>query len=378
MLDLRRQWQQIGGEVQKAVAEVLESQAFVLGPAVKNFERDAAANLGVRHAVGCASGTDALWLALAALEIKGGDAVVTTPFSFFATASCITRVGATPVFADVNAATLNLDPAAVERAVRDHKTVKAVIPVHLYGQCAEMDAFERIAREHKLAVVEDAAQAWGAKWNGKNAGAMGDIACFSFYPTKNLSAAGDAGMVTTNNEQLAERTVMLRAHGSRTRYYHDEIGWNSRLDSVQGAVLGVKLRYIGEWNRARGEKACRYHGLLRNAALTREAATEVSASAPIAVLTTLPEAQHVYHQYVVRAHRRDELRQHLSERGIGTEIYYPVPLHLQKCFAYLGYAEGSFPESERAAREVLALPIFPELTAEEQEYVVSSIAEFYS
>lgn len=384
MLDLRRQYEQIGAEMQRAVAEVLESQAFILGPAVKEFEREAAADLHVKHAIGCASGTDALWLALAALEIKPDDAVVTTPFSFFATASCITRMGATPVFADIDPATLNLDPAAVEHAITQDKNIKAVIPVHLYGQCADMDAFGRISRGHSIAIVEDAAQAWGAKWGGKNAGAVGDIACFSFYPTKNLSAAGDAGLVTTNDDHLAERSAMLRAHGSRQRYYHDEIGWNSRLDSVQAAVLRVKLRYVAEWNRKRGEKACKYHGMLQKAGLAPAAqtqsgaSTEVRSSAPIALLATRPEAAHVYHQYVVRAHRRDELRQFLADRGIGTEVYYPVPLHLQKCFAYLGYQEGSFPESERAAREVLALPIFPELTDDEQQYVVNAIAEFYS
>lgn len=378
MLDLRRQYESIRDELQAAVLAVLDSQAFVLGPAVKDFERDAAANLSVKHAIGCASGTDALWLALAALEIGPGDAVVTTPFSFFATASCITRVGATPVFADIDPGTLNLSPAAVESALARHNNVKAVIPVHLYGQCAEMEAFVKIAADHRLAVVEDAAQAWGAKWNGKNAGSIGDIACFSFYPTKNLSAAGDAGMVTTNDDRLAERTTMLRAHGSRVRYYHDEIGWNSRLDSVQAAVLGVKLKHIADWNRARSEKACRYHGLLQKSGLASATTTEVTATAPIALLENRPEAQHVYHQYVVRAHRRDELRQYLTEQGVGTEIYYPVPLHLQKCFEYLGYAKGSLPESERASREVLALPIFPELTQEEQQYVVNAIVDFYS
>jgi dTDP-4-amino-4,6-dideoxygalactose transaminase len=378
MLDLRRQYESIRDELQAAVLAVLDSQAFVLGPAVKDFERDAAANLSVKHAIGCASGTDALWLALAALEIGPGDAVVTTPFSFFATASCITRVGATPVFADIDPGTLNLSPAAVESALARHNNVKAVIPVHLYGQCAEMEAFVKIAADHRLAIVEDAAQAWGAKWNGKNAGSIGDIACFSFYPTKNLSAAGDAGMVTTNDDRLAERTTMLRAHGSRVRYYHDEIGWNSRLDSVQAAVLGVKLKHIADWNRARSEKACRYHGLLQKSGLASATTTEVTATAPIALLENRPEAQHVYHQYVVRAHRRDELRQYLTEQGVGTEIYYPVPLHLQKCFEYLGYAKGSLPESERASREVLALPIFPELTQEEQQYVVNAIVDFYS
>lgn len=378
MLDLHRQYEQIRDEMQTAVLAVLESQAFILGPAVKDFERDAAVDLGVKHSIGCASGTDALWLALAALQIGPGDAVVTTPFTFFATASCITRVGATPVFVDIDPATLNLSPATVEVALAKHKNVKAVMPVHLYGQCADMDAFTKISANHKLSIVEDAAQAWGATWNGKNAGGIGDIASFSFYPTKNLSAAGDAGMVTTNDDRLAERATMLRAHGSRARYYHDEIGWNSRLDSVQAAVLSVKLKHIAEWNRARREKACRYHGLLQKAGLAQGNTTEVSANAPIALLENRPEAQHVYHQYVIRAHRRDELRQHLAAQGVGTEIYYPVPLHLQRCFEYLGYAKGSLPESERASREVLALPIFPELTEEEQHYVVNAIAGFYS
>ncbi len=252
------------------------------------------------------------------------------------------------------------------------------MPVHLYGQCANMDALGRIANEHKLDIVEDAAQAFGAKWRDKKAGALGKAAGFSFYPTKNLSAYGDGGCVTTDDEALAEHVRRLRNHGSRQRYHHEEIGWNSRLDAMQAAVLRVKLKHIDDWNQQRRMLACRYHGLLANAGLVHASAESVNPQAPIALLATLPEAYHIYHQYVVRALRRDELRSFLTQRGIGTEIYYPIPLHLQECFAYLGYEPGDLPESERAAQEVLALPMFPELREDEQQRVVAAIAEFYS
>ena len=252
------------------------------------------------------------------------------------------------------------------------------MPVHLYGQCADMDSFDRLAQAYNVAIVEDAAQAFGAMWKGKKAGGLGKAAGFSFYPTKNLSAFGDGGCVTTNEESVAHHVRRLRNHGSERRYYHEEIGWNSRLDAIQAAVLRVKLKHLDDWNDKRRIVACRYHGLLAGAGLTKKDATTVGPPAPIAFLQTLPEAHHIYHQFVVRAHRRDELRSFLSEQKIGNEIYYPLPLHLQQCFAYLGYRPGDLPESERAAKEVLALPIFPELREDEQQRVVAAIAEFYN
>ncbi len=380
MLDLKRQYESIADDVKAALERVLTAQHFIGGAELEGFERESADYLGVRASVGCASGTDALWLALLASGVGPDTSVVTTPFSFFASVSSIVRCGAAPVLADIDPATLNLDPAAAESALQRARSpkVRAVMPVHLYGQCANMDEFDRIAREHKVDIVEDAAQAFGAKWRDKKAGGLGKAAGFSFYPTKNLSAYGEAGCVTTNDEELAAHVRRLRNHGSRQRYYHEEIGWNSRLDALQAAVLRVKLKHIDAWNQQRRMLACRYHGLLANAGLVQAGAQSVSAQAPIALLATVPEAYHIYHQYVVRAWRREELRSFLTEQGIGTEIYYPVPLHLQECFAYLGYKPGDLPESERAAKEVLALPMFPELREDEQQRVVAAIAEFYS
>jgi dTDP-4-amino-4,6-dideoxygalactose transaminase len=294
--------------------------------------------------------------------------------------SSIVRCGATPVLADIDPATLNLDPDATERALQRARSYKArvVMAVHLYGQCADMDRLDLIAGQYDASLVEDAAQAFGAKWRDTKAGGLGKAAAFSFYPTKNLSAYGDGGCVTTNDEELAAHVRRLRNHGSRQRYYHEEIGWNSRLDAMQAAVLRVKLKHIDEWNQARRMLACRYHGLFVNSGLVHKDAQSVSAKAPIALLATMPEAYHIYHQYVVRAYRRDELRAFLTRQGIGTEIYYPVPLHLQECFTYLGYKAGDLPESERASKEVLALPIFPELREDEQQRVVAAVAGFYS
>ncbi len=380
MLDLKRQYEGIADEVKTAIERVLTSQHFIGGPELDAFERESAEYLGVHASVGCNSGTDALWLALLAAGVGPESSVVTTPFSFFATVSSIVRCGATPVLADIDPATLNLDPGAVESAVkraRSHR-VRAVMPVHLYGLCANMDEFDRIAREHKVDIIEDAAQAFGARWRDRKAGALGKAAAFSFYPTKNLSAYGDAGCVTTDDDDLAGRLRHLRNHGSRQRYYHEEIGWNSRLDAMQAAVLRVKLKHIDGWNQQRRTVACRYHGLLGKAGLVRAGAHSVTPQAPIALLGSPPEAYHIYHQYVVRAWRREELRSFLTQRGIGTEVYYPVPLHLQECFAYLGYRAGDLPESERTAKEVVALPMFPELREDEQQHVVSAIAEFYS
>ena len=377
MLDLKRQYRPLHQELLAAVGHVLETQQFILGEPAAEFEQAAAAQLGVLHAVGCSSGTDALWLALAAAGIGPGMAVITTPFSFFASTSAIFRAGATAVLADIDHTTFNLDPAAVE-AVLDGEgggAVRAILPVHLYGQCADWDAFSRLGRERGLKLIEDAAQAWGAEWRGVKAGGLGDAAAFSFYPTKNLSAAGDAGLVTTNSGELAERARMLRQHGMRRRYYHDEIGWNTRLDGFQAAILSVKLKYIEGWNQARRVAAERYHALFAAAGLA-EAGHYPSRG--VVLPHEVAGSRHVWHQYVIRTARRDALREFLAARKIGSEIYYPVPLHLQEALKCLGYAEGSFPEAERAAREVLALPIFPELREDEQQTVVAAIAEFLS
>ena len=385
MLDLQRQYLQIRSEVLAAIENVCASQHYILGAEVEALERELAGFCGARDAVGCASGTDALWLALAAAGVQPGDQVLTTPFSFFASASAIVRAGARPVFADIDPRTFNLDPTQVESFLRSspHDKLRALLPVHLYGQCADMDRLQQLADEFHLSVIEDAAQAIGALGNerqGRRAGSMGVSAAFSFYPTKNLSAYGDAGLVTTNDPEMAAHMRRLRNHGSPRRYVHEEFGWNSRLDAIQAAILRVKLKYVEGWNEARRQRAARYDQLFAAAglALKRRATLEAAerrADSPVRKLSA--QAHHVFHQYVVRAYRRDELREFLTARKIGTEIYYPIPLHLQPCFVYLGYREGDFPEAERAAKEVLALPMFPELTEEEQRWVVNSIADFY-
>jgi dTDP-4-amino-4,6-dideoxygalactose transaminase len=375
MLDFRREFSAIRSEILDAIAEVADSQRFILGPQVERFERAAAAACGVEFAAGCASGTDALWLALAALRIGPGDAVVTTPFSFFATVSSILRAGAVPVLADIDPVTFNLSPAAVEEALKSSPVgasrIAGVMPVHLYGQCAEMDAFAALASQYDVKIVEDAAQAFGAEWNGVRAGGLGDAAAFSFYPTKNLSAMGDAGMVTTRSAETDERVRMLRTHGMRQRYFHDEIGWNARMDTIQAAVLEVKLKRVDAGNARRRELAALYDQAFRDAELVEEANGVV-------LPWTDPRAEHVFHQYVIRAPRRDELRAFLTEEGVGSEIYYPLPLHLQESLAFLGYRKGDFPESERAADEVLALPIYPELREDEVATVVDAIRRFYA
>jgi dTDP-4-amino-4,6-dideoxygalactose transaminase len=377
MLDLKRQYRVLHQELLDALGRVLETQQFILGEHVAAFERAAAEQLGVAHAVGCSSGTDALWLALAAAEIGPGQAVVTTPFSFFASVSSVLRAGATPVLADIDPVTFNLSPAAVDAVLNGSRgaNVRAILPVHLYGQCADWSFFARLGRERGLILIEDAAQAWGAAWKGKKAGGLGDVAAFSFYPTKNLSAAGDAGMVTTNSAELAEHVKMLRQHGMQRRYHHDELGWNARMDGFQGAVLQVKLKYIEAWNEARRTLAARYHALLAKEGLAEAGPYPQQG---VVLPREVEGARHIWHQYVIRVPRRDALREFLTARGIGSEIYYPVPLHLQEALKGLGYKEGDFPEAERAAREVLALPIFPELRGDEQETVVGAIAEFLS
>ena len=395
LLDLRRQYDGLRADVLAAIARVCDSQSFILGPEVEALEREIAALTGAACAVGCASGTEALWLALVAAGVKPGDSVITTAFSFFASASAIVRAGATPVFVDVDSGTLNLDATLVGRRLRDRQAaptqpgnVRAILPVHLYGQCADMDRFDRIAQEFEVAIVEDAAQAIGAEWSGRGAGSLGVTAAFSFYPTKNLSAYGDAGIVTTSCPRMAERMRQLRNHGSPRRYYHHEFGWNGRMDAIQAAVLRVKLGHIADWNQSRQQHAATYGRLFAESGLTSDQTsrqtsdqtsdhTSTQGSAPVRLLSRSPQAKHVFHQYVIRAQRRDELRKFLADRKIGSEIYYPLPLHLQPVFSYLGLKAGDLPVAEQAAREVLALPMFPELTEAEIRWVVESIAEFY-
>jgi dTDP-4-amino-4,6-dideoxygalactose transaminase len=387
MLDLQRQYLKIRSEVLAAVESVCASQHYILGAEVEKFESELAKFCGARDGVGCASGTDALWLALAAAGVQPGDQVLTTPFSFFASSSAIVRARAKPVFADIDPLTFNLDPVRVESYLRrgQRDKLRVLLPVHLYGQCADMDGLQKLADEFQLCMVEDAAQAIGARrgkepGTARSAGSMGVSATFSFYPTKNLSSYGDAGLVTTSNPEMAEHMRRLRNHGSPRRYLHEEFGWNCRLDAMQAAILRVKLNYVEEWNDARHQRAATYDRLFGEAGLisTSEVAPgQGENSAPIRLPHTSAQAHHVFHQYVIRAYRRDELREFLTARKIGTEIYYPIPLHLQPCFVYLGYMEGDFPEAERAAKEVLALPMFPELTEDEQKRVVESIADFY-
>ncbi|HMH13110.1 MAG TPA: DegT/DnrJ/EryC1/StrS family aminotransferase [Edaphobacter sp.] len=375
MLDFARQFAGIREEILNAIEKVCDSQRFILGPQVTSFEQAAAVACSVPHAVGCASGTDAIWLAMAAANIGPGDAVITTPFSFFATVSAILRCGAQPLLADIDPATFNLSADSVEKVLRRHSgaTIKAILPVHLYGQCADWDAFSELKQRYNLLLIEDAAQAFGATWNGTPAGALGDLAAFSFYPTKNLSAFGDAGLLTTVSNGFDDHARILRAHGMRQRYYHEEIGWNSRLDSLQAAVLEVKLKYLPLWNQQRRDLAANYDKLFQDAGLVGPGTHE-----GVVLPFTDPRAGHVFHQYVIRAPRRDALRQYLTERQIGSEIYYPVPLHLQTSLAGLGYKQGDFPVSEKAATEVLALPMYPELREDEQATVVDAIAAFYA
>ncbi len=374
LLDLAREYAEIGPEIMAAVEAVFRSQRFILGPEVAAFEQAAALRCGAAEAIGCASGTDALWLAMAAAGVRPGDRVLTTAFSFFATASSILRVGAVPLLADIDPRTCNLDPAAASLAFEKHPAIRAILPVHLYGQCADWTALAAIAKPQNCVLIEDAAQAIGAKWDGIPAGSLGNAAAFSFYPTKNLSAAGEAGMVTTMNPAIARRARSLRTHGMETRYHHQEIGWNSRLDTLQAAVLLVKLGHLDTWTERRRALAARYDELFAAAGIIEPGPYPEHG---IVLPWIDRRAHHVFHQYVIRVTRRDELRAWLAERGIGSEVYYPLALHQQKALAFLGYREGDFPESERAAREVLALPIFPQLRDDEQERVVNTIRDFF-
>jgi dTDP-4-amino-4,6-dideoxygalactose transaminase len=366
LLDLKAQYRGIKAEIDAAVAEVFESQYFILGPRVKACEEAIAAYSRVGHAIGVASGTDALLIALMAEGIGPGDEVITSPYTFFATAGSVARLGARPVFGDIDPVTFNLDVRAIEARITDR--TRAIIPVHLYGQMADMDPVMELARRRNLVVIEDAAQAIGAEYRGRRAGSIGDYGCFSFFPSKNLGGAGDGGMVVTRDRGRADKLAILRVHGMEPKYYHQRIGGNFRLDALQAAVIEVKLRHLDAWTAARQSNARRYDRLLAAAGLT---------GPDRLILPKVTGDRHIFNQYVVRAARRDELKAHLLSRQIGVEIYYPVPLHLQECFADLKHRPGDFPESERAARETLALPIYPELSDAQAEYVAQSIAEFY-
>ena len=365
LLDLRAQYQPIRKEIMAALESVCDEQAFILGARVADLEKDIQGYIGATHAVGVASGSDALLLALMAVGVGPGDEVVTVPYTFFATAGSISRLGARLVFVDIKPDTYNMDAARLEAALTS-KT-KAIMPVHLYGQCAEMELILRMAAQRKIPVIEDAAQAIGAAWRGRKAGTLGQMGCFSFFPSKNLGGFGDGGMVTTNDQALADRVRMLRVHGSRVKYVHEVVGLNSRLDALQAAVLRVKLKYLEEWTKGRQRNAARYDSLFKDAGLLDR----------VTLPAVTAENRHVYNQYVIRVPQRDQLRAYIQEQGVGTEIYYPAPLHLQVCYKDLGYGRGSFPQAEHAAEETLALPIYAELTADQQAYVVETIKKFY-
>ncbi|MEK6599013.1 MAG: DegT/DnrJ/EryC1/StrS family aminotransferase [Deltaproteobacteria bacterium] len=372
LLNLKLQYKGIREDVLKEIEKICDNQSFILGENVKALEQEIAKYCNAKFAIGVASGTDAILLPLMAAGIGAGDRVITTSYTFFATAGSIARLNAIPVFVDIEPDTYNIDPDKLEHVIKKQSAaqrprLKAIIPVHLYGQCAEMEPIIKISKKYKLAVIEDAAQTIGATYKGKMAGSIGDFGSLSFYPSKNLGGFGDGGMVTTNNEKLAEKVRILRVHGSKPKYYHKMVGINSRLDELQAAVLRIKLKHLETWTNNRIERAERYDTLFKDAGLSD--------------IVSLPVRRaynrHVFNQYIVRVKKRDALRDYLAKEGIGTEIYYPVPLHLQQCFKYLGYKKGDFPASEKAARETLALPIYPELVLEEQEYVVKKIAEFY-
>ena len=365
LLDLQAQYASLRDGMREAIDRVMDSQRFVLGDEVRKLETSIAEYVEIEHAVACASGSDALLLALMALDIEAGDEVITTPFTFFATAAAVTRLGARPVFVDIDPDTYNLDTSQVSAAITSR--TKAIMPVHLYGQCAEMEPLLALRERHGIPIVEDAAQAIGATDRGRRAGSMGVMGCFSFYPTKNLGGAGDGGMLATNDDRLAQRLRRLRTHGGATEYEHSEVGINSRLDELQAAILNVKLSHLDEWSEERRRKADVYSELLNSAHL----------SFPVITPLVREEARHIFHQYVIRVpQHRDALMDHLKSAGVSTKVYYPIPLHRQDCFSYLGYREGAFPESERAARETVALPIYPELLEEQQAYVVDSIKSF--
>jgi dTDP-4-amino-4,6-dideoxygalactose transaminase len=373
LLDLRPQLAQLRDEIYRAVHAVIESQSFILGSEVERFESEVASLLGIGHAIGCASGSDALILSLAALDVGERDEVLTSPFSFFASASCAVRVGARPVFVDILPGTFNLDPERVEAAVTAR--TRAILPVHLFGQCASMDSLLEIAGRHSIPVVEDACQALSADYRSSDrpapaaAGTMGAIGCYSFFPSKNLGGYGDGGLLVTADDSIARTLRTLRVHGESERYVHRVIGWNSRLDALQAAVLRVKLPHVGTWSLARARNAERYDRLLTESGL-------VSAG-HVRLPERDPRCTHIFNQYTLRVRDRDRLGVHFKARSIGWAIYYPIPLHLQECFRFLGHAEGDFPEAEKASREVLSLPVYAELEPAQQERVVDALVEFY-
>ena len=365
LIDLKAQFAPLRQDVLDAIARVCDTQHFILGPEVEALERELETFLGVPHAVGVSSGTDALLAALMSLEIGDGDEVVTTPFSFFATAGCIARVGARPVFVDIDRATFNIDAGAIASALTP-KT-KAIMPVHLFGQSADMATIVDVADRAGVPIIEDAAQAIGASYRGRPVGGIGAVGCFSFFPTKNLGAFGDAGLVTTTQATLARKLRAIRQHGGEVKYHHDVVGANFRIDALQAAVLRVKLPHLSGWTESRRRNAERYEALFRDAGL----------AGTVTLPTRAPDSSHIYNQFVIRVPERDGLRAHLQVAGIGTEIYYPVPLHLQPCFRWLGYGTGSFPAAEAASSQVLALPIYGELTEDQQERVVGEIGRFF-
>ena len=370
LLDLKLQYAPLKKQMLAEIEAVADSQALILGPKTEQLEKAVVDYTGAGHAIGVSSGTDAQLVLLMALGIGPGDKVVTTPYTFFATASCIARLGATPVFVDIDPTTYNIDPAKLAETLNQTDNVRAIIPVHLYGQCADMAAILELGRTHGVPVLEDAAQALGAQHPLGGAGAIGEAGWFSFYPTKNLGAFGDAGMVVCRDAALAAKIKALRNHGMEVRYYHQWIGGNFRIDAIQSAVLGVKLPHLDPWSAGRRARAAHYRAAFARHSLPITLPAEVFAD------SGLPN-HHIYNQFIIRAPQRDALRAHLTKASIGSEIYYPLSLHQQECFRYLGYREGDFPEAERAAKETLALPIFPELTAEQQDYVVEQVAAFY-
>jgi dTDP-4-amino-4,6-dideoxygalactose transaminase len=379
LLDLKAQHDALRDDLRAAVERVMDSQQFILGEEVSLLETEIARYSRTKHAVGCANGSDALLLALMALDVRSGDEVITTPYTFFATASAVTRLGARPRFVDIRPDTYNIDPEKIEAAITPR--TRAIMPVHLYGQCAELDELTELAARHRVPVVEDAAQAIGADDADKRrAGSVGAIGCFSFYPTKNLGAAGDAGMLTTNDDLLAGRLRSLRTHGGHTEYHHREVGINSRLDALQAAVLRVKLPHLDGWSDARARRAETYDRLFQESGLSQAGADFADGDDRVVTPITRRGMRHIFHQYVIRVSDadRDALIEHLKQNGVGTKIYYPVPLHLQECFRYLGYKEGDFTESERAARQTLALPIYPELGEAQQRYVVETIRRYFA
>lgn len=385
LLDLNAQYEGIRSEVKEAIDKVLESQYFILGPEVESFENQVADYCNAEHAVGCASGSDALMLSLMALDVGPGDAVITTPYTFFATAGAVARLGATPIFIDIDPVTYNIDPNLLEDFLKgehplnskidlDEYNLKAVIPVHLYGQMADMDPINSLADEHGFKVIEDAAQAIGSEYKGKRAGSVGDFGCFSFFPSKNLGGYGDGGLVTTNDAEMAEKLAVLRKHGANPKYHHKMVGVNSRLDALQAAVLKVKLQYLDGWSEDRREKALTYNRLFEKADLIADTESPGKIVLPREVEGDPGQGgRHIYHQFVIRTAQRQQVMDAFDKRNIGYSVYYPVPMHEQECFRYLGYESPDCPNASQASKTTLALPIYPEITIEQQEYVVDVI-----